>query len=76
MNVIPKLLYDVFGSDRILVHGFDYELIRADEADRIYIERDGVTLGSVRVIEINNTDCRIAFEFDRDIRIARKEAES
>lgn len=35
VNVIPKLLYDVFGSDRILVHGFDYELIRADEADRI-----------------------------------------
>jgi hypothetical protein len=50
--------------------------MKADDADRIYIERDGVTLGSVRVIEINNTDCRIAFEFDRDIRIARKEAES
>jgi len=35
LNVIPKLLYEVFGRDKILVHGFDYELIRPDEADRI-----------------------------------------
>ncbi len=35
LNVIPKLLYDVFGSDRILVHGFDYELIRPEEAYHI-----------------------------------------
>ena len=48
--------------------------MKADEADRIYIERDGVTLGSIRVVEINNSDCRIAFEFDRDIKIQRREA--
>ena len=35
LNVIPKLLYEVFGRDRILVHGFDYELIRPEEAYRI-----------------------------------------
>lgn len=49
--------------------------MKADNDDRIFIERDGVTLGSVRVLEINSSDCRIAFEFDRAIRISRKEAE-
>jgi hypothetical protein len=35
LNVIPKLLYELFGQDTILVHGFDYELIRPEEAHRI-----------------------------------------
>jgi len=37
LRIMPKLLYEVFGPDTILVHGLDYELIRPEDADNIAI---------------------------------------
>jgi hypothetical protein len=37
LRIIPRLLYEVFGPDAILVHGLDYELIRPEDADNIAI---------------------------------------
>jgi hypothetical protein len=37
LRIMPRLLYEVFGPDTILVHGLDYELIRPEDADNIAI---------------------------------------
>lgn len=37
LRIMPRLLYEVFGPDTILVHGLDYELIRPEDADDIAI---------------------------------------
>ena len=37
LRIMPRLLYEVFGPDAILVHGLDYELIRPEDADNIAI---------------------------------------
>ena len=37
LRIMPKLLYEVFGPDVILVHGLDYELIRPEDAENIAI---------------------------------------
>jgi hypothetical protein len=37
LRIMPKLLYEVFGPDAILVHGLDYELIRPEDAENIAI---------------------------------------
>ena len=37
LRIMPKLLYEVFGPDTILVHGLDYELIRPEDAENIAI---------------------------------------
>jgi hypothetical protein len=47
--------------------------MKANDDDRIFIQSEGRTLGCVRVLEINASDCRVAFEFDRAVRITRKE---
>jgi len=35
--MMPKILYEVFGPEAILVHGLDYELIRPEKAEDIAI---------------------------------------
>lgn len=37
LRIMPKLLYEVFGPDTILVHGLDYELIRPEDAETVAI---------------------------------------
>ncbi len=37
LRIMPKLLYEVFGPDVILVHGLDYELIRPEDAENVAI---------------------------------------